>query len=174
MADGGLSLLIASTVASAGVGVASQISAKNAADAQSEANQDLLDRRQQNERQAMVENSKRQQANKNRYLAQLRAQQAANGGNTQAGTPLAVFGDIENRYDEEINEATNRALDSLGQIESQKQNLRFGDRQRSAAMPLNMAAIGIGAATKFASGYGANYDRFGKKADPFGIFKNQQ
>ena len=61
--------LIGSTLLSAGAGVVAQKSAQNAADAASESQQNFLDRKTEDERQALTENSKRQQRNKQRYLA---------------------------------------------------------------------------------------------------------
>jgi len=160
--------LIGSTLLSAGAGVIAQKSAQNAADAASESQQNFLDRKTEDERQALTENSKRQQRNKQRYLANLRANQAASGFNTTAGTPLAMFGEIESRIDDEIDESTNRALDSLSRIQSQKSNIAFGDKIRGAAAKTNMMAFGVKSATKFGSDYAANNERYG--ADPFGIF----
>jgi hypothetical protein len=169
--DGGLSfgLLIASTVASTGGALYAQKQAKDAADAQSEQQQGVLQRRQEAQRNALAENTDRMQARKLRAMAQLRASQAASGFNTGAGTPLAVFGEIESRFDDEINESTSQALDAIGRIRSQRSSLEYGDRARSSAFGVNMAATGIRGATSFAAGYGANYDR--TKYDPFGVFK---
>lgn len=164
--------LIGSTVASAGVGLVAQRQAKAAADAQSQAQQDFLTRQQENQRQTLIENTRRQQANKMRMLAQVRAQQAIQGANTTSGTPLAIFGDIENRIDEEIDEMTNQALDAIGRTRSQRQNLEFGDQVRAAADPINTMALGVRTLTNFGTGYADNYERFG--SDPFGIFKRSE
>ncbi len=168
--DGGLISggLIASTLLSAGAGVVAQKSAQNAADAASESQQNFLDRKTEDERQALTENSKRQQRNKQRYLANLRANQAASGFNTTAGTPLAMFGEIESRIDDEIDESTNRALDSLSRIQSQKSNIAFGDKIRGAAAKTNMMALGVKSLTNYGAGYAETNERYG--ADPFGIF----
>ena len=172
MADGGFSLLVASTLLSTGASVYAQSSAKNAADAQSEHQQNVLKNRQDAQRNALVENTDRLQARKLRAMAQLRANQAASGFNTTSGTPLAVFGEMESRFDDEINESTNQALDAIGRIRSQQSGLRYGDRARSSAFGTNMIATGIGALTDFGTGYGANYDRSG--SDPFGVFKKKK
>lgn len=160
--------LVIGTLVSTGAGVYAQSAAKNAADAQSESQQNLLARREENQRVALSENSKRQQANKLRQLAQLRVAQAASGFRTDSGTPLAIFGDIETRIDEQINEQTSRALDAVGTIQSQRANLAFGDQLRSDAFGTNLLATGIQGASKYGSGYGRNYDRTG--SDPFSIF----
>lgn len=162
-------LLIGSTLASAGVGVSAQLSAKNAADAQSKSQQAFLKRQADAQRAALDENSLRAQRNKARRLARLEAYQAASGFRTDAGTPLAVFGDIENQLDQDIDEMTNQALDALGRNESQRSNLAFGDKMRNRALPLSLAATGIQAASGLARGYAGNYDRYGE--DPFKIFK---
>tara|TARA_R110000850_G_C9996151_1_gene468198 strand:- start:31770 stop:32294 length:525 start_codon:yes stop_codon:yes gene_type:complete len=173
MADGGLSaFMVASAVLSTGATVYSQKAAKDSADAASEHQQNVLDRRHDSQRNAMVENSKRLQARKLRSLAQLRAQQAASGFNTDSGTPLAVFGEIESRFDDEIEESTNQALDALTRTRSQQAGLAFGDSARSSAFGPQMVATGIGALANFGSAYGANYDR--TKQDPFGVFKKKK
>ena len=160
--------LIVGTLVSVGTGLHAQKSAENAAQAQSKSQQNLLERRKEDQRQALVENSKRQQRNKERQLAQVRASQAASGLNTQSGTSLAIFGDIESVLDENINEQTSRALDGLGQLESQRDQLAFGDELRADAGATQRLSIGIQGATQFASGYASNHDRTG--SDPFNIF----
>ena len=167
MASAGI--LIATTLLSAGAGYMQQKSAKDAAEAQSESEQNFLDRKLENQRVALTENSKRQQRNKQRYLAQVRAQQAASGFNTSSGTPLAIFGDIESSLDDQINEATSQALDAIGTTQNQKKNLQFGDKLRDSAHTTNMWALGIKTATSFAGGYTQNYDR--TRSDVFGVFK---
>lgn len=163
-----VTLLIVGTLVSTTAGIHAQKSAENAANAQSKSQQNLLERRKEDQRQALVENSKRQQRNKERQLAQVRASQAASGFNTESGTSLAIFGEIETRIDENINEQTSRALDGLGQLQSQKDQLAFGDELRSQAGSTQRLAVGIQGATQFASGYTSNYDRTG--SDVFGIF----
>lgn len=163
---------MASTIASTVAGIGSQVAASSAANAASENQQNILDRKQENQRQALIENTKRLQANKTRQLAQLRVSQAASGFREGSGTALAIFGDVESRIDEEINENTNRALDALGSIANQKKNLQFGDKVRKSAGRINVVSTLIGGATKYGQGYGANYDRTG--SDPFGIYKKKQ
>lgn len=158
-----------STLVSAGAGLYSQKSAENAADAQSKSQQNLLDRRGEDQRVALTENSKRLQRNKLRQLAQVRVAQASSGFNTDGGTPLAVFGDLESQYDDQIDESTNRALDAIGNINMQRESLQFSDKLRSQAGGINRMAIGVNAATSFGAGYKDNYDR--SKSDPFNIFK---
>lgn len=164
-----LTIMAISSVVSTVAGIGAQVSAQSAADAASENQQNILDRKEESQRQALTENTKRLQANKTRQLAQLRASQAAGGFSENSGTSVAVFGDIESRVDEEINENTNRALDMLGQINNQRANLKFGDKVRKTAGRFQMATTLIGGATDFASGYSANYDR--TKKDPFNIYK---
>lgn len=155
-------------VISSVVGFAAKKQAQAAANAQSKNQQNHLERAKENQRQALVENSKRQQQNKERQLAQIRVGQAASGFNTDGGTPLSIFGDIETRMDEQINEQMSSALDAIGNTESQIKNLQFGDKIRSAADKMDMVAFGVESAAKFGSGYTANYDRTG--SDPFGVF----
>lgn len=161
-------VLIGTTLLSTGAGMYAQKSAQNAADAASENQQNLLARRAANQRQALVENTSRQQANKARQMARLRVAQAASGFVTGAGTPLAILGDMESRMDEQINETTNRALDAIGNNQNQISNLQFGDRVRTQAGGIERMAIGVQGATQFGSGYASNYDRYG--SDPFSIF----
>tara|TARA_R110000772_G_scaffold55100_5_gene125721 strand:+ start:252 stop:890 length:639 start_codon:yes stop_codon:yes gene_type:complete len=168
-ASPGTAFAIGSSIVGTGASVYSQIAAKDAADASSENQQQVLKQRQDNQRNALLENSDRLQARKMRAMAQVRASQAASGFNTGSGTSLAVFGEIESRFDDEINESTNQALDAIYKTRSQAAGLKFGDRARSSAFGVQLAATGIQGATNFASAYGANYDR--SKQDPFGVFK---
>jgi hypothetical protein len=156
-------------LASAGAGFSAQKQAEDAADAQSKSQQNLLERREEDQRQAMVENSKRLQGNKMRQLAQVRASQAASGFNTSSGTPLAVFGEIGTRMDDEINEQTNRALDAIGEIQNQSKNLAFNDTLRASAGGIQRMTLGVNAAASYGSTYKSDYKRSG--TDPFGIFK---
>ena len=149
----------------------SQVVAKDAADAASENQQLTLEQRRQNQRNAMVENSDRLQARKLRAMAQVRASQAASGFNTGSGTALAIFGEMESRFDDEINESTNQALDAIYKTRSQAAGLKFGDRARSSAFGTQLAATGIKGLTDLGSAYGSNYDR--TKSDPFGVFKKK-
>ena len=160
--------LVISTLLSTTAGVVAQKSAKNAADAQSKSKQNFLERQQSDQREALVENSKRQQRNKQRQLAQLRASQAASGFNTEVGTPLAIFGDIETSLDERINDQTNQALDAISRTKSQINNLKFSDKLRDSAFKTDMLSTGVNAVTGFGQGYASNYDRTGQ--DPFKIF----
>jgi hypothetical protein len=163
--------LVVSTLVSTGGALYAQKSAENAANAQSEHNQNLLKRKKETQRAALAENSTRQQANKRRYLAKIRAQQAASGFNIDSGTPLAVFGEIESRLDEDINESTSRALDAIGNTDNQMKGLQFGDEQREIAGNVNRVGIGVKSVSDFSTGYSDNYQRYG--SDPFGILKKQ-
>lgn len=169
MADGGASIfLIVSALASTGAAMYAQKSAENAADAQSKADQDFLDRKRENQRQALIENSKRSQRNKERQLARVAMAQASSGFRTNSGTPLAVFGDIESRLDDEINESTSRALDAIGNTANRIKNLRFGDKLRAYTGKAERMAIGVKGATDYASAYAGNYDRSGQ--DPWSVY----
>jgi hypothetical protein len=169
MADGGLSLLIISSLVSAGGGLIAQKSAENAAKAQSDYQKNLLARREGNSREALKENTKRDLRNKSRQLAQIRLAQAGSGVNTTTGTPLAVFGDMENAIDERTNESTSLALDAIGNLKQEQENLRYGDKQRKAAGKIDRMSLGIKAATGFAGGLSGVNDRYG--SNPFGLFK---
>ena len=161
-------LLLATTLISTGATVIAQQSAKDAADAQSQSQQDALERSNENNRQALIENSRRQRRNKQRQLAQVRASQSASGFNTQGGTQLAIFGDIESRLDEQLNEQTSQALDVIGNRNSQISNLQFADGVRQSSFNTNLLSTGIQAGTSFGSGLRNNFNRTGD--NPFGIF----
>ena len=169
MADGGASIfLIVSALASTGASMYAQKAGEDAANAQSKSQQNLLERKQSNQRQALVENTKRLARNKERQLAMVRLSQSASGFNTNAGTPLAVFGDIESGLDDEINETTSRALDAIGTTKSQAQNLRTGDKWRAHAGGIERMAIGVEGVSNYASAYAGNYDRSGQ--DPWSVY----
>lgn len=159
---------ILSSVVGLGTSLYAQSAANNAAEAAANSQTNALNRQKENQRQTLIENSKRQLRNKERQLAQLRASQAASGFNTSSGTPLAIFGDIESRLDEQINEGTSQALDAIGNTQNQINNVAYGEDLRRQASGVNTAAIFVGAATKFGSGYASNYDRTGN--DPFSVF----
>ena len=163
-------VLIVSTLVSAGTALNAQKSAEEAANAQSQSQQNLLERRAEDQRQALVENSKRQQDNKQRRLAQLRASQAASGFDTTSGTSLAIFGDIEGRLDEDIDESISRGLDAIGTLDNQRDSLAFSDDLRADAGGAQRLGIGINAATGFVSGARSNFQRTGNGPNPFGIF----
>ena len=105
-------------------------------------------------------------------MAQVRASQAAGGFSQTSGTPLAVFGEIESRLDEQINEQTNRALDALSSIKSQRDNLAYSDSLRDSAYSTNLLATGIAGVASYAVGYKKDYQASGD--DPFGIFPKAQ
>lgn len=159
---------ILSSVVGLGTQLYAQSASNNAAEAAAKSQANALNRQKENQRQALVENSKRQLRNKERQLAQLRASQAASGFNTDGGTPLVIFGDIESRLDEQINEGTSQALDAIGNTQNQINNVAYGESLRKQANGANTAAIFVGSAAKFASGYASNYDRTGD--DPFSVF----
>lgn len=162
--------LVVSSIVSAGTGFVAQKSAKDAADAQSQSSQNLLERNQENQRQALVENSKRLQRNKDRQLAQLRVSQAAGGFNTTSGTPLSLFGQIETRIDEQVDEQTSQALDAIGRTQAQRDSLAFSDSVRDSSHSSNQLASGVKGAVGFVSSYGQNYRRTGRGINPFGVF----
>ena len=164
-----VTLLVGSTILSTGASLVAQKSAQNAADAQSESQQNLLQRRAEDQKQALSENARRQLENKQRQLARLRLAQAASGFKTDTGTPLAIFGDIESTLDQGIEEQTSQALAAYQYTRSQQTNLAYGDELRRQAGRVNRMAIGVQGVTQFVGGYQDNYERY--KSDPFGIFK---
>ena len=164
-----VSLLIVSSLVSAGSGLIAQKSAENAANAQSENAAALLKRKEGNARNALVENTKRDQRNKQRQMAQIRLAQSGSGANTTTGTPLVIFGDMENAIDDQINEGTSQALDAIGSLKSQQDNLAYGDQQRKQAGKIARMGIGVNAATDFAGGLSDINQNYG--TNPFGLFK---
>lgn len=160
--------LIVSTVVSTTATVYAQGQAKDAADAQTKTQENLIGRRIEDQRQALSENSRRQQANKQRQLAQLRVNQAASGFNDTSGTTLAIFGNIETVLDEQINENTSRGLDAIGTLENQRNNLAFERGIRDQSFRTQQITTGVNTAGRLGSGYYDNYQRTG--SDAFSIF----
>ena len=87
---------------------------KKAAEVEGQAREDMLDRKQEDARNALRENTKRRLQEKKRMLSRVRVQNARSGM-ANSGTQLAVLGEIESRLDERI-EHTQPWRD-LGQIE---------------------------------------------------------
>ena len=168
MADPVTATLLISSAVGLGTSLHAQKASQNAADAAAKSQQNALERRKENQRQALIENTRRQERNKQRQLAQVRASQAASGFNTESGTPLAIFGDIESRLDEQVDESTSRGLDGISATNSQIDNIEFSDSLRDSAGRQERFAIGIGAVTKFSGDLTKNHDRTG--FNPFGIF----
>ncbi len=172
------------TVAIAAVGtivsVVAQSRAKDAAEqsanAQAAHQQALLARQESNQRVALRENVKRQESNKVRQLAQLRVTQAAGGFNTTNGTQLAIFGDIETRLDEQVNEQISQGLDAIGDTRNQSEAIGFTNQVQNSVRDAEFGANVFSTVAEGASDvFGAakkNFNATGKGANPFGIFNN--
>lgn len=162
-----VTLAVGSTLLSAGMKIAGQYAAGQAAEAEAKFQQGLLERKREAERKAQKENVSRAMDDKRRAMARLQAQQAARGfagGSTQ----LAVFGEIEDRYDERINEMTNQSLDRIGAYQDQSAMIGFQSKQQKKATQFGM----IGTAVKGVTTAGIRGYEFNKQYgdDPFKIF----
>jgi len=166
-----VSLTIASTVLSTGMGLYQQRQAGEAAKAEAGYQTALLNRKAESERDAMRENTRRQLIEKERQLAEVRVNNAARGF-SPSGTQLAVLGEIESRLDDRVNQSANQALGQIASYNDQRRMVAFSESQRKAAAPYAMAGTLIGGATKLASGMKQDYERYGERANPFGIFSS--
>jgi hypothetical protein len=164
-----VSLTLISTALSAGLGLAQQRQAGQAAKAEASYQTSLLTRKAESERDALRENTRRQLIDKERQLAEVRVSNAARGF-ANSGTQLAVFGDIDSRLNDRINQSASQAMGQIANYNEQKRMIAFSEAQRKAAAPLETAGILIGAATKQYAGMKSDYQTFGDKANPFGIF----
>tara|TARA_R110000868_G_scaffold124963_5_gene330206 strand:+ start:1017 stop:1529 length:513 start_codon:yes stop_codon:yes gene_type:complete len=164
-----ISLTLISTALSAGMGLAQQRQAGQAAKAEAGYQTGLLTRKAESERDVLRENSRRQLIEKERQLAEVRVSNAARGF-ANSGTQLAVFGDIGSRLDDRINQSASQAMGQVASYNEQKRMIAFGETQRKAAVPLQTAGILVGAAVKQYAGMKSDYNTFGDKANPFGIF----
>jgi len=144
--------------------------AKQSAKVEAKNRQNVLARRQEDERNALRENTRRRLDEKKRHLAKVRVQNATSGF-ANSGTQLAVFGEIESRLDESINEATSRSMASINkygqQIKLSKHSAKIQNKAFRTAQIGNVIKTG----TKAAGAYSNNYDRSGY--DPFSIYKKQ-
>lgn len=141
--------------------------AKKSAQAAGETRENLLKRKQTDERNTLRENTNRRLDDKKRYLKKLRVQQAASGF-VNSGTQLEVFGEIENRLDEGIDEATSQGFTRLNNYDAQIANSQFATQQSNASANLQFAALGVNTAVAGVKGYRDDVDRNGKSA--FSIF----
>lgn len=167
MADPVSATLLIVSAASSVYGHNQQVAAANAA---TKTQENLLNRRIQDQRNATVENSKRRLAERDRYLSKVRVQNAASGF-SNSGTQLAVFGEIQNRLDEQINEATSQAFTQINQNQDRIRANRFANDQRVSALNTQLGASLINTAVGGYRQGKADYNRYGGN-NPFGIFGN--
>lgn len=158
---------IASIVISAAATAYGIEQSKAAAEAEAKTRENLLERRQADARNALRENTRRRLEEKKRRLARIRVQNAASGL-TNSGTQLAVFGEIESRLDEGIDEATSRGMGTIGNYAHQIELSKFQTRiNAKTAQSQHIANVGQ-SVRKYAKSYASNYDRTG--SDPFSIY----
>lgn len=141
---------------------------KKAAGVEAEVREDHLKRKQEDARNALRENTKRRLQEKKRRLARVRVQNAASGM-ANSGTQLAVFGEIESRLDEGIDEATSRSMGVISNYQSQIDNSKFQTSLNAKAAGTAQFANVIQGVGKGVTAYAGNYDRTGQ--DPFNIYK---
>ncbi len=163
VASGGTAapFMAALTAAQTGLSIVSQIQASKAAKAESKYRVQQLNAKQAAERKAMETNAGRMIDERQRAMAAVRAQQAASGFQTGTGTQLAVFGEIGSRYDEQIDEATNRSLDQIASYRESARMERFTQKQENKA-----ALIGMG--TTLLSGVATGANRMNQADKTFG------
>ena len=137
--------------------------ATKAAKAESTARQNLYDREEQNQKNALTENSRTRLRDRERKLAELRVHQAASGFSSSGGTQLAIFGDFKSKLDDRIDEATNQGLDRIAQVRGKAKMDAFSTRNQIDSIrykgKMDLIGIGIDGATKMAGAVG-------KKKDP--------
>lgn len=144
-----------------------QKSASSAADAEAKAQENLLERRAEDQRNATRENARRMLLDRQRTLSELRVRQAAQGF-SQSGTQLAVLGEFGSRLDEQIDEATTRGLGVVQQYRENIRMARWSTGVRHTAEGINLLSTGIQGATKLGSSLYSDYRQNG--VNPFNIF----
>tara|TARA_R110000764_G_scaffold16146_3_gene45367 strand:- start:1882 stop:2382 length:501 start_codon:yes stop_codon:yes gene_type:complete len=138
---------------------------KQAAKVEHKNRENTLARRQENERNALRENTKRRLEEKKRRLSRIRVQNAASGL-TNSGTQLAVFGEVESRLDEGIDEATSKSMGRINdyshQIELSKFSTQMKVQAANTSQYTNLVKTGVrlGAAKKAAEDNGTYKDPF--------------
>ena len=160
--------LTAVALVSGGMKMRAQRQAGKAAEAEAESRQALLARRSSDTRNSMRENSRRMREDKARAMAAVRVQQAQ-AGFGETGTPLAVFGEIGSRYDEQIESVTDRSLNQLSDFAAQRQMIGFAEKQNKKSRKMSLLATGISTVAGAGFGYHTGFRETGK--DPFNIFK---
>lgn len=163
-------LTVGSAVVQTVGSIQAQKHASKAADVEAKYREDLLARKSTDERNVLRENSTRRLRERQRRMAEIRAEQAARGF-ADSGTPLAVFGEIESILDDQINQATNQGLDQISQYNEQIKMSRFSSANRREAESLNMFNTVLGGDTQLGSNLYGAHKEFGTKGDPFSIFK---
>lgn len=167
MAVPAVPLAIGATLFQTGVSMYSQNKAAQAADAQAKHEQQLLANRRDAERDALKKNTSKMLSDKRRKMAEVHAQQAARGF-ARSGTQLAVFGEIDDRLDEQIEATTNQALDRVAQYGNQIAMSKFDQKQRKSAAKMDMFSTALGGAVS--AGF-RGYQTKQKYGDqPFKIF----
>lgn len=166
-----VSLAFIATTAASGVMSAMQQRAQGAqADATAKYNAQVKERQAQSTRDAMLENLRRQNDDKQRALASFRVRAAASNLDTEKGAPLAVLGDLNNRLDERIESVTNDALHREASLYDSARMERFAGKQANKAS--KTAAFGTLLST--AGQVGGQYRsgvKDGSIPDTFGLYR---
>jgi hypothetical protein len=162
--------LVGSTLLSTGAAIFGAQQSKLAGQAEAKTREQLLKRKQLDAREAHKINTKRRLEERQRHLSKVRVQNAATGI-ANSGSQLAVFGEIESRLDESIDEATSRTMGTISNYGHQIEQSKFMTGLNNRAANLSMVSAGIRGVTGLAKGLSSNYDRSGKGVDPFSIFK---
>ena len=149
--------------------IRSQSQASNAAKAESRYQQDLLDRRQTDERNAQRENASRLLEDKTRAIERVKLDQAGSGFATNIGTPLAVLGEIDERYSEQVDNTLQSQENNIAALGHQSRLIGYQRTQNQKLAKLNMWSTAFGTGLNAAKGYDYGHNKTGK--DPFNIFK---
>lgn len=142
-----MAAVTAAAIATVAIGAAAaaqqskaQRQAAKATEEASEYNARIQQRKADSQARVAKINRRRQLDDKDRYLASVRASQAASGFLTGTGSLLSMYSDIGNRLDERINDYTERALSEEQYTRSKAEMGLFEGEQSAAAQ--RMAATG--------------------------------
>lgn len=129
-------LSIGLTLASTAASYSAQRASADAQEAAAEYEADLLDQQAENERNARIENTRRQQDNADRFLSEVFVQSANSGTVTGAGTSRLLLEEIESRIDSDLDNFTEAAQAQVGRIENAATMTRWQGNANAAATRL--------------------------------------
>lgn len=137
-----------------------------------EYNAKLSERQAQAQRHDRQVNSTRMREDMNRKLATYRAQAAANGVISDEGSPLAVYSESRDRFDEQIDQYTQQAITRESLMMDQARMQRYQGEEAAKAGKISAVGTLLGTAAKTASGYAGGVKQ-GSIKDHFGLYKTQ-
>lgn len=163
LATYGTAITAATAVVSTGAALYAQKASSVASKAEAKYQQQLLQKKANAERATLSENTRRQLIERQRQLSQVRVNNAASGFDS-TGTQLAVFGEIESRLDDRINQGVTQGFNQISSYYDQLRMSQFSETQRKKSELPSYLATGIKGVTSFVADLKSDYDRYGSDA----------